>query len=439
MFTATLPPVDYRDPWTQPVEDRLAALLRPAARRVAYLYELPDTSTFRYRVFNMVQALADEDDIAASWFVRAEIPRLLPLLARCDVLVVCRTRYDEAIAHLLSLARSLGVQTVYDCDDLIFDPDYAHLLVHTLDQPMFEKGWDTWFAITARNAATMRLCDRAIVTNDFLADRLRAAAPGKDVRVVPNFLERAQLDLSRRLYDAKRAGGFARDGRIHVGYFSGTPTHRRDFAVVADALAALLRADPRVVLRIVGFLEPAGPLADLTDRVEVFPLQDYMNLQRLIAAVEFNLVPLQHNDFTNCKSELKYFEAAIVGTATLASPTHAFRAAIRDGETGVLVPSYGWREALRAAIAGLDDYPALAARAFDHARDTYAPPAMVPAIRAALFGAPAAAAQLQMRRSAPSTPATGSESGSFTLATLRSTSAYSVGSPRRVSNGAPPG
>ncbi len=438
MFTATLPPVAYRDPWAQPVEDRLADLLRPAARRVAYLYELPDTSTFRYRVFNMVQALADTRDTAASWFVRAEISRLLPLIGRCDVLVVCRTRYDESVGHLLSLARSLGVHTVYDCDDLIFDPDYAHLLVHTLDQPMFEKAWDTWFAMTARNAATLRLCDRAIVTNDFLADRLRAAAPGKDVRVVPNFLERAQLDLSLRLYEAKRASGFARDGRIHLGYFSGTPTHRRDFAVAAEALAALLRDDPRVVLRIVGFLEPTGPLADLTDRIEVFPLQDYMNLQRLIAAVEFNLVPLQHNDFTNCKSELKYFEAAVAGTATLAAPTHAFRAAISDGETGFLVPSHGWREALQAAIAGLDAYPALAGRAFAHARDTYAPAAMLPAIRAALFGAPPAG-QLQMRRSAPSAPPTGSDSGSGTLATLRSTSAYSVGSPRRVSNAAPPG
>ncbi len=386
MFTATIPPIDYRDPWTQDFADRLAALLRPAARRIAWLYELPDTSTFRYRCFNMVQALAGEPDIAASWFTRAEIPRLLPLLERCDTLVLCRVRYDDTVAHLLARARQLGVDTVFDCDDLVFDTDYVHLVLHTLDQLMFEKAWDTWFASIGRIGATMRLCDRAIVTNDFLAERLRRAAPGKDVRVVPNFLDREQLDVSLPLYEAKRRSGFARDGHIHIGYFSGTPTHSHDFAIVEESLAALLRADPRVVLRLVGFLRTGGALADFGDRIERVPLQDFLNLQRLIAGVEFNIVPLRANDFTNCKSELKYFEAAIVGTATLAAPTYTFRAAIRDGENGWLVPSYGWLEALRAAMDALDDYPALAQRAFVDARAHYSPSAMVPAIRAAIDG-----------------------------------------------------
>lgn len=415
MFTATLPPIDYRDPWTQPVEDRVCALMRKAAHRVAYLYERPDTSTFRYRVYNMVQALEGESDIAAGWFTRQEIPRLLALLDRCDALVVCRTRYCEQVAHLLTRAQSLGVATIFDCDDLVFDPDYVHLVLQTLDQERFEKAWDHWFAMIGRIGATLRLCERAIVTNEFLAGRLRAAAPGKDVRVVPNFLERSQIDLSLRLYEAKQHSGFARDGRIHVGYFSGTPTHSHDFAIAADALARLLHEDRRVVLRLVGFLEPDGALRQFADRIEQFPLQDYLNLQRLIAGVEFNLVPLQSNDFTNCKSELKYFEAAIVGTVTLASPTHAFRATIRDGENGYLVPSYDWSAALAAAMETLDSYPATATRAFAHARAEYGPETMAPRIRAALFGPDVPSAQRDLP--AKTLPAS---------ANLRSASAHSA-------------
>ena len=436
MFTATIPAIAYRDPWCQSQEDRLAALLRPAARRVAYLYELPDTSTFRYRCYNMVQALESERDIAAAWFVRADAPALLPLLDRCDTLVVCRVRYDDTVAHLLARARQLGVDTVFDCDDLVFDPDYVHLVLHTLDQIMVEKAWDTWFASIGRIGATMRQCGRAIVTNDFLADRLRAAAPGKDVRVVPNFLDREQLAVSLPLYEAKRRGGFARDGRIHVGYFSGTPTHSHDFAIVEEALANLLRDDPRVVLRLVGFLRPSAALAAFAHRIERVPLQDFLNLQRLIGGVEFNIVPLCANDFTNCKSELKYFEAAIVGTATLAAPTHAFRAAMADGDNGWLVPSYGWEKALRTALATLDDYGAVAERAFAHAHTCYSPRAMVPAIRAALFGP---ADQVQSLSSAPSAPSTGSAAGSGTAALARRAAAYSAGSPRFVSNAPPAG
>ena len=392
MFRADLPTIDYRAPWTQPLEDRIAALTRPAERRVAYLYQAPDTSTFRYRVFNMVQALEGSADVAAAWFTVAEVPRLLPLLDRCDALVVCRVRYADAIGNLLNRARQLRVATVFDCDDLVFDPDYVHLILHTLDQQIFEKAWDTWFAMIGRIAATMRLCDRGIVTNDFLADRLRAAAPGKPVGVVPNFLERTQRDLSLRLYGAKQHSGFARDGRIHIGYFSGTPTHSRDFAIIADALARLMHDDPRIVLRLVGFVQPAGALAEFADRIEHFPLQDHLNLQRLIAGVEFNVAPLQSNDFTNCKSDLKYFEAASVGTLTLASPTHAFRAAISDGVNGWLVPAYDWHAALQAAIGALDVYPAMAARAFAHASAGYSPEAMSGRIRLALFGPPSAAA-----------------------------------------------
>lgn len=410
MFTATVPPVDYRDPWNEPLEDRVQALMRRATHRVAYLYEHPDTSTFRYRVYNMVQALEGDADIAAAWFTRQEIPRLLALLDRCDALVLCRTRYCERVAHLLTCARSRGVATIFDCDDLVFDPDYVHLVLHTLDQGLFAQAWDHWFAMIGRLNATLRLCDRAIVTNEFLAGRVRACAPGKDVGVVPNFLNRTQMALSLRLYDAKRRSGFARDGRIHVGYFSGTPTHAADFAIAVDALAELLRAEPRAVLRLVGFLELPPALAKFADRIERFPLQDFLNLQRLIGAVEFNLVPLQFNDFTNSKSELKYFEAAIAGTVTFASPSHAFRAAIHDGENGYLVPSYDWLGALQAAIDALGSYPAMAERAFAHARATYAPEGMAPAIRAALFapGAPAAphriAASSAQLMSGPATP-----------------------------------
>ena len=70
------------------------------------------------------------------------------------------------------------------------------------------------------------------------------------------------------------------------------------------------------------------------DRIEFYPLQDFMNFQRLIAEVEINIAPLQDNTFTNCKSELKFFEAAICGTLTLATPTFSFRNSIVHGTTG---------------------------------------------------------------------------------------------------------
>jgi glycosyltransferase involved in cell wall biosynthesis len=369
-------PIPYRDPWTQIFEDRIAALSsRP--RRIAYFYERPDTSTFRYRVFNMVEALAaaPELGISASWFHRGDLHRMDHFLDRADTLVICRTHYNAAIGRLVARAKARGLPVLFDVDDLVFDVSHVHLLIDALDQDLeADATWENWFGWIGRIGATLRLCDRAITTNAFLARQIQRFAPELRAVVVPNFLNREQQATSFGLFEAKRRSGFARDGNIHIGYFSGTPTHNRDFAVVERALARLLDRDPRLVVRVVGFLEPRGELLRHRDRLETYPLQDFLNLQRLLAEVEVNIVPLQDNLFTNCKSELKYFEAAICGTLTIASPTFVFRRAISEGKNGFLACAHEWEAKLGAAIATLeesDGYAAIAERAFHHAESVY--------------------------------------------------------------------
>ena len=383
---ASIPPIRYADPWSETLDQRIRMLTRPGAcRRVAYLYEQPDTSTFRYRAHNMIQALRGAPDIAAAWFAGHEIEYLLPLIGQCDVLVVCRVRYNERVAALLARAHHLGVDTAFDVDDLVFDTDYVHLLLETLDQPVTEQAWEVWFAMVGRLGATFRQCRRAIVTNAYLAARAARFAPEKPIAVVPNFLGRDQLAVSQRILQQKRGCGFASERRIHLGYFSGTPTHNRDFLVIADALARVLARDERLVLRIVGFLDMPPVLAEFARRIERYPLQDFLNLQRLIGETELNLVPLQDNAFTNCKSELKYFEAAVAGTATIASPTFTLRAAIKDGVNGWLATAPQWADRIAAALADRERYREVAEAAAAHAVATYAPDAVVGAIRAALF------------------------------------------------------
>jgi glycosyltransferase involved in cell wall biosynthesis len=355
MFVGGLAPALYHAPWDQPLAERVVALRRRGAqRRVAYFYEAPDTSTFRYRVFNMIEVLeAYGGDVAASWFAEAEVERLIPLLPMIDVLILCRVRYSHVVNRLITVARNVGCATVFDCDDLVFDTAYAHLILHTLDQQPHGAAWDHWYAYIGRIGATAKLCNRAIVTNDYLAEKFRELRPGCDVRVIGNFLNCAQLAISQKIYAAKCEAGFRGDGQIHFGYFSGSPTHNKDFAIVAEALAQLMARDSRIVLRLVGFMEPGRNLARFAERIERYDLQDFLNLQRLIGETEFNLVPLQDNAFTNCKSELKYFEAAITGTVSLASPTHAFRLSLQDGINGYLVNSTDWEERMATAIESL--------------------------------------------------------------------------------------
>jgi glycosyltransferase involved in cell wall biosynthesis len=229
------------------------------------------------------------------------------------------------------------------------------------------------------------MCDQVIVTNEYLASRVKHCVD-KPVTVIPNFLNDEQMRVSRQIYEEKKRRGFARTGQIHLGYFSGTPTHNKDFEIISGILSRMLERDPRLVVRIVGFLDLKEPLRSYQSRIEFYPLQDFVNLQQLIGSVEVNLVPLQDNIFTNCKSELKYFEAGVTGTVTIASPSFTLARAIQDGENGYIARSFEWHEKLEYVLDNMDSYAVMAEKAFLHSEENYCWENQVDRIEATLFG-----------------------------------------------------
>lgn len=367
-----VPPFAYSDPWLQPLSQRLRQLSL-GRKRVAYFYEHPDNSTFRYRVYNMVQVLNEQANlVSASYFFLDDLSQQGQICELADLLVICRTRYDSRVVGLIAAFRGKGKRVLFDCDDLVFNPDYAHLLISTLDLDTRDpRVWNDWFAYTSRLGATLRQCDGAIATNQHLADQMTAFS-GLPARVIPNFLNREQLDISDRLFEAKKTLALGNSGLVHLGYFSGSPSHNRDFAMVVPALEALLEEDDALGVVVVGYIEPGPALERFGNRVQRFPFQDYVNLQRLIASVEYNLMPLQFNVFTNCKSELKYFDAAVVGTVSVASPTATYQAAIANGENGYLAQAHQWYTVLEQVLSERDRYASVAAKARQHALDVYA-------------------------------------------------------------------
>lgn len=368
MHRLDTPGVPYADPWLQPLDERLRRLAR-GRRRVAYYYESANNSTFRYRAYNMVQVLAegDGDEVGASYFFQSDREHFGSIAAQADTLVICRSGYDDTVASLLSHFRARGRTVLFDIDDFVFDIEYAHLIMNTLAVPTHDPAaWPHWMHYLGSMGATLRQCDGGITTNDFLARRMAAYA-GKTVSVVPNFMNREQLALSDRVYEEKRARRFQGDGSIVLGYFSGSPSHTHDFAIAESALAALLAGDERLRVMVVGYIDAGPLLAPYGDRIIREPFHDYVNLQRLLGTVEFNLAPLQRNVFTDCKSPLKVFEASAVGTLSIASPSRNYADVVHDGEDGHLARAHEWERRVRDAIGALPQYAAMAQRAHDQA------------------------------------------------------------------------
>lgn len=120
---------------------------------------------------------------------------------------------------------------------------------------------------------------------------------------------------------------------------------------------------PDLRVMTVGYIEPGPGLARFGGRLVHEPFHDFVNLQRLLSTAEINLMPLQANVFTDCKSELKYFEAAAVGTLSVASPSVNYARAIDHGRNGYLARAHQWEAVLEQALASMADYPSMAATA----------------------------------------------------------------------------
>ncbi len=370
MFHIEEPLFPYADPWLEPLNERLSRLAQggPSTQRVAYFYEEPNNSTFRYRAYNMVQVLngSEGGGVSSAYFFLKDLARMDEIADLADVLVVCRSRYELHMNQLITKFKARGKPVFFDVDDLVFDPSCVHLIMNTLAQDTESQAlWDYWFAYTSRMQQALLMCDGAITTNDFLAQRITDQTQLPAV-VVPNFMNQEQWEISKRIYAHKKAQGFARQGPFTVGYFSGSPSHQLDFAIVESALVELMSKYPDLKLVVAGYIETGKRLAPYAKRIHYEPFQDYVNLQRLVASVDINLMPLQSNMFTHCKSELKYFEAAAVGSLSVASPSFTYARAIEDGVNGRLAKAHEWERVIEELIQTPINYPSMAQKAWDH-------------------------------------------------------------------------
>ena len=91
-----------------------------------------------------------------------------------------------------------------------------------------------------------------------------------------------------------------------------------------------------------------------------------------------NLAPLEvGNAFCEAKSELKFFEAALVGVCTVASPTDPFARAMRHGETGLLAATTEeWREAIDHLLSDAAIRRSMAQAAQEDVLHRFGPPAI---------------------------------------------------------------
>ena len=392
----------------------VAAKRAPDAWRIVVISGEPHTPGHYYRVVRFVEAAKAIGATVLSITPKEAAAHHRDLLT-ADFTMIWRASNTPEIAGVVATVHRSGGKLLVDIDDLMFVPELAS---ETIVDGIRSQGLDSTevagFFLQVREVLAQ--ADTCTCTTNNLAEHARRL--GKVTFVLPNGFDANVHAISRLA--VRRRSATQHDGLIRIGYAAGTRTHQRDFGPVADVLADILRQ--RQYCRLVLFRDAATgqPMLDLDEfpslqqRAEQIEWRDLVPLKELpdeLARFDINIAPLElHNPFCEAKSELKYFEAALAGVCTVASPTAPMREAIRNRETGILADTPAdWCEAISALIADAELRRRLAHAAYLDVLWRYGPhrrAELVSSLLSQLTGGQRAAQAFELefrRRNAPQT------------------------------------
>lgn len=320
----------------------------------------------RYRVRHLEEALRGSGGRTQT--VRYRDPRLMRLACSADVLVLYRVPMTRQLDDLLNrvMTQRPDLPVIFDVDDLIFDVNAAKTAPAWARMP--EKDRAGWLRGVERYRETLVRCDVATVSTSALARHVESM--GIPALVVPNGLGRW---LARRSAEVLARRGPRPQNAVVVGYFSGSPTHDADWALIEDAVADALSRHPSMRLLLVGHLTPSRSLLSIgAGRVSVVGPVSWRRLPQLLAEADVVLAPLVASEFNDAKSGVKWLEAAAVLVPTIASPRSGMVEAVGDPPTAWLAETEReWSSALDAVAARDSSFSELAQGARRRAFDTY--------------------------------------------------------------------
>lgn len=256
-----------------------------------------------------------------------------------------RTPLTPTVRTFIERLKSLGVVVLADFDDLIFRPELLYLFdgINYLSNSERE----LFIERASQFQEMVKIADYIIVTTLPLANQ--AIRFNKQVKIIKNY----PLEITRNASILTKNKKCNADKFI-IGYYSGTLTHQADFRQCASVLANLMKKYNEVELRIVGKMEmnEFAEFEAFGARVKKIPLMTYMAMLSDLQGCDLNIAPLERdNVFCECKSELKYFDAALMCIPTIASPTIPFKSAIRNGVNGYLADTeQDWTDCLEGIL-----------------------------------------------------------------------------------------
>lgn len=334
--------------------------------RVLIIADMNLSQCTKYRVLQKQQMIQDLglDCSIVRW---EDLDGSRDLLNTHTVAIFYRVPGFEAQLESIARAKALGMRTIWEVDDLIFDQGLYETNSNLRD--LDKRTRQSLLNGVPLYRAAMLACDCCIASTEALGDAMRAAGVA-DVHIVNNALDDQTLVIAEEINARPRR----HDGLVRIVYGSGSASHDSDFRQCADAVLEILRSNYHVRLTVIGTLNLPPVFKEVETQVERIPPSDYETYLTRLARCDINIAPLEPSVFNDAKSNIKFLEAAILRVPSICSPTQEFRNTITHGETGMLASSpQEWKACLDALINDPARRASIGSQAFEHVIQHYTP------------------------------------------------------------------
>ncbi len=287
-----------------------------------------------YRVDQKVEQLQKAGVIVDVYDFREDAGEALHVAGNYDAWIIYRVPAFLEIIRFVKTANALGRPTIYEIDDFLFDPEHYPEDIEAFDGSMSTEEHNGLIMSASYTGGLARLCTHGLASTPSLAKELARYVKTGEVIVHRNALSAPHYKAIASI----EKDDAARSPAIKLFYGSGTRAHKDFYSeVFIAALEIVMEKYGNVEFHAVGYVDTANIEKRFPDRVfQSQPEWDISQYWNALSEADINVAVLKKSLLTDCKSEIKWMEAGMLGIPSVVSETATMMEIISDGSDGAL-------------------------------------------------------------------------------------------------------
>jgi glycosyltransferase involved in cell wall biosynthesis/cytochrome c-type biogenesis protein CcmH/NrfG len=332
--------------WLAEAQYRVAAACRavtsppqpgpPIPRRIKSIAMVGNLDLPQCRFYRIDQKLEQLDIAGYSvklYDFRHQLGDFIREIYQFEVVIFYRVPASPKVIKTMENANELGLLTFYEIDDLIFDGFEYPTSYESYGGQITRKEYIGLCLGVPLFAHAMSMCTYGIASTTPLAQEMSRHVTTGRVFTHRNAFGSTHEALS--IVSPRPRG----TDNVTIFYGSGTKAHKEDFEeLVVPALVEMVRRyRSQISIVIVGYVTITEQLRSIRENITLFDaIWNVEEYWKLLSEADINIAVLKPSLMADCKSEIKWLEAAMFAVPSVASRTATYAEVIEHGVSGLL-------------------------------------------------------------------------------------------------------